>query len=54
MCFSVVCFGPSVSDVVRKVTKADLPEHLHMLEMFPSFAEDEDCEVVPPIHYLLR
>ncbi|XP_062314344.1 ubiquitin-like modifier-activating enzyme 1 [Osmerus eperlanus] len=43
----------SVSDVVRKVTKADLPQHLRMLQMFPSFAEDEDCEVVPPIHYLL-
>uniref|UniRef100_A0A4W5M2P3 Ubiquitin-activating enzyme E1 C-terminal domain-containing protein n=1 Tax=Hucho hucho TaxID=62062 RepID=A0A4W5M2P3_9TELE len=44
----------SVSDVVRLVTKIEVPQHLHMLEMFPSFAEDEDCETVPPIRYLFR
>lgn len=49
----VVCLG-SVSDVVSLVTKIEVPQHLHMLEMFPSFAEDEDCETVPPIRYLFR
>lgn len=44
----------SVSDVVRLVTRADIPQHKQMLEMFPSFAEDEDCEEVPPIRYLLQ
>ncbi|XP_071350333.1 ubiquitin-like modifier-activating enzyme 1 [Trachinotus anak] len=43
----------SVSDVVRRVTKADIPPHKKMLELIPSFAEDEDCESVPPIRYLL-
>nr|XP_019957015.1 PREDICTED: ubiquitin-like modifier-activating enzyme 1 [Paralichthys olivaceus] len=43
----------SVSDVVRKVTKADVPPHVKMLEFLASFAEDEDCEKVPPIRYLL-
>ncbi|XP_023265943.1 ubiquitin-like modifier-activating enzyme 1 [Seriola lalandi dorsalis] len=43
----------SVSDVVRKVTRADIPPHKKMLELIPSFAEDEDCESVPPIRYLL-
>ncbi|KAM6980088.1 ubiquitin-like modifier-activating enzyme 1 [Aplochiton taeniatus] len=42
----------SVSEVVSLVTKAELPQHRRMLEMFPSFAEDEDCERVPPIRYL--
>ncbi|XP_041743474.1 ubiquitin-like modifier-activating enzyme 1 isoform X2 [Coregonus clupeaformis] len=44
----------SVSDVVSLVTKIEVPQHMHMLEMFPSFAEDEDCETVPPIRYLVR
>ncbi|XP_039972402.1 ubiquitin-like modifier-activating enzyme 1 [Xiphias gladius] len=43
----------SVSDVVRMVTKADIPPHKKMLELIPSFAEDEDCESVPPIRYML-
>ncbi|XP_040891055.1 ubiquitin-like modifier-activating enzyme 1 [Toxotes jaculatrix] len=43
----------SVSDVVRMVTKADIPPHKKMLELIPSFEEDEDCELVPPIRYLL-
>ncbi|XP_071751291.2 ubiquitin-like modifier-activating enzyme 1 [Centroberyx gerrardi] len=43
----------SVSDVVRLVTKAEIPQHKQMLEIFPSFVEDEDCEKVPPIRYLL-
>ncbi|KAG7244680.1 hypothetical protein INR49_029699 [Caranx melampygus] len=43
----------SVSDVVRKVTKADIPPYKKMLELIPSFDEDEDCESVPPIRYLL-
>ncbi|XP_053298455.1 ubiquitin-like modifier-activating enzyme 1 isoform X2 [Pleuronectes platessa] len=42
-----------VSDLVRMVTKADVPPHVKMLELVPSFAEDEDCEEVPPIRYLL-
>lgn len=46
------CFH-SVSDVVRMVTKVDIPPHKTMLELFPSFAEDEDCELVPAIRYLL-
>nr|XP_029539790.1 ubiquitin-like modifier-activating enzyme 1 [Oncorhynchus nerka] len=44
----------SVSDVVSLVTKLEVSQHLHMLEMFPSFAEDKDCETVPPIRYLFR
>ncbi|KAI1892718.1 hypothetical protein AGOR_G00136430 [Albula goreensis] len=44
----------SVSDVVRTVTKAEIPEHTQVLELFASFAEDEDCEIVPPIRYSLR
>ncbi|XP_030632381.1 ubiquitin-like modifier-activating enzyme 1 [Chanos chanos] len=43
-----------VSDVVRAATKADIPAHQVMLEIMPSFAEDEDCETVPPIRYLFR
>ncbi|KAI4879600.1 hypothetical protein NFI96_027994 [Prochilodus magdalenae] len=42
-----------VSDVVRAVTKMELPAEQRMLEIIPSFAEDEDCEKVPPIRYLL-
>ncbi|KAJ8366431.1 hypothetical protein AAFF_G00355620 [Aldrovandia affinis] len=44
----------SVSDVVRTVTKAQIPQHQQVLELFPSFAEDEDCETVPPIRYHFR
>ncbi|KAM8914743.1 ubiquitin-like modifier-activating enzyme 1 [Spinachia spinachia] len=43
----------SVSDVVRTVTGADIPPHKRMLELMPSFTEDEDCETVPPIRYML-
>eukprot|EP00064_Thunnus_orientalis_P000855 superscaffoldBa00000050_g856 len=43
----------SVSDVVRMVTKADIPPHKKMLDLIASFAEDEDCETVPTIRYLL-
>ncbi|KAJ8257910.1 hypothetical protein GJAV_G00191040 [Gymnothorax javanicus] len=43
-----------VTDVVRTVTKADIPKHLQVLEFIASFAEDEDCETVPPIHYHFR
>ncbi|XP_024126269.1 ubiquitin-like modifier-activating enzyme 1 [Oryzias melastigma] len=43
----------SVSDVVKMVTKKDIPPHQKMLELIPSFEEDEDCETVPPIRYLL-
>ncbi|RVE73454.1 hypothetical protein OJAV_G00047140 [Oryzias javanicus] len=43
----------SVSDVVKMVMKADIPPHQKMLELIPSFEEDEDCETVPPIRYLL-
>lgn len=43
----------SVSDVVKMVTKADIPPHQKVLELIPSFEEDEDCETVPPIRYLL-
>ncbi|XP_056129409.1 ubiquitin-like modifier-activating enzyme 1 [Lampris incognitus] len=44
----------SVSEVVERVTKGNIPQHLEMLEIVPSFAEDESCEKVPPIKYLLR
>ncbi|KAM4612885.1 ubiquitin-like modifier-activating enzyme 1 [Polymixia lowei] len=44
----------SVSEVVKLVTKAEIPHHKQMLEIFPSFAEDEDCATVPPIRYLLQ
>ncbi|CAL8337296.1 unnamed protein product [Lota lota] len=44
----------SVSDVVRLVTRSDIPQHKHILEIFASFVEDEDCETVPPIRYLLQ
>lgn len=43
----------SVSDVVRMVTKTHIPPHKKMLELIPSFAEDEECELVPTIRYLL-
>ncbi|XP_034074972.1 ubiquitin-like modifier-activating enzyme 1 [Gymnodraco acuticeps] len=43
----------SVSDVVRMVTKTDIPPHKKMLEFIASFTEDEECETVPPIRYML-
>ncbi|XP_076597924.1 ubiquitin-like modifier-activating enzyme 1 [Chaetodon auriga] len=43
----------SVSDVVKMVTKTDIPPHKKMLELNPSFIEDDDCESIPPIRYLL-
>ncbi|CAN9512024.1 unnamed protein product [Ophioblennius macclurei] len=42
-----------VSEVVKTITKADIPPHKKMLDLIPSFAEDEDCESVPTIRYLL-
>uniref|UniRef100_A0A3P8SVT2 E1 ubiquitin-activating enzyme n=1 Tax=Amphiprion percula TaxID=161767 RepID=A0A3P8SVT2_AMPPE len=42
-----------VSEVVKMVTKKDIPPHRKMLVLVPSFAEDEDCEYVPAIRYLL-
>ena len=49
---SPTCFH-SVSEVVKMVTEVDIPPHKMMLELIPSFAEDEDCELVPAIRYLL-
>lgn len=43
----------SVSDLVKKVTKQEIPPHKKMLELVPSFTEDEDCNTVPNIRYLL-
>lgn len=43
----------SVSEVVKTVTKAEIPPHVKRLDLVPSFAEDEDCELVPTIRYLL-
>ncbi|XP_066519656.1 ubiquitin-like modifier-activating enzyme 1 [Hoplias malabaricus] len=43
-----------VSEVVRVATKTELPHQQQMLELIPSFAEDEDCEKVPPIRFLFR
>ena len=42
-----------VSEVVCRVTKEEIPPHVEMLEMVPSFAEDEDCLIVPSIKYVL-
>lgn len=42
-----------MSDVVKMVTKADIPPHKKMLDLEPSFAEDEDNEMAPTIRYLL-
>ncbi|XP_074529752.1 ubiquitin-like modifier-activating enzyme 1 [Halichoeres trimaculatus] len=42
----------SVSDVVRKVTKKEIPPHKKMLELLPSF-EDEDEDSPLTIRYLL-
>lgn len=47
-------FFYSVSDVVKTATKTrDIPPHKKMLELVPSFLEDEDCPTVPFIRYLL-
>ncbi|KAK3557113.1 hypothetical protein QTP70_024648 [Hemibagrus guttatus] len=43
-----------VSEVVQMVTKTEIPAHIQMLEIMPSFEEDEDCEKVPPVRYLFR
>lgn len=43
----------SVSEVVKLVTKADVPPHKKLLDLVPLFAEDEDCEQTPTIRYLL-
>lgn len=42
-----------VSDLVRTVTRTEIPPHKKMLDLIPSFEEDEDCETVPTIRYLL-
>lgn len=34
-------------------TKADIPPHKKVLDLVPSFAEDEDCNQVPTIRYML-
>lgn len=39
--------------MVHSVTKKEVPPNVEMLEMVASFAEDEDCEEVPPIKYVL-
>ncbi|KAF3689956.1 Ubiquitin-like modifier-activating enzyme 1 [Channa argus] len=44
----------SVSDVVRMVTRADIPPHKKMLDLIPSFIEDEDSDLAPTIRYLLQ
>ncbi|XP_051754130.1 ubiquitin-like modifier-activating enzyme 1 isoform X1 [Ctenopharyngodon idella] len=44
----------SITDLVRSATKREIPDHQQMLEIIPSFEEDEDCMTVPPIRYLLR
>lgn len=43
----------SITDLVRTATKREIPDHQQMLEIIPSFEEDEDCQTVPPIRYLL-
>ncbi|MEQ2260660.1 hypothetical protein AMECASPLE_009185, partial [Ameca splendens] len=43
----------SVSDLVKMVTKAEVPPHKKMLDLIPSFEEDEDSESVPTIRYML-
>eukprot|EP00066_Takifugu_rubripes_P022978 XP_011612244.1 PREDICTED: ubiquitin-like modifier-activating enzyme 1 [Takifugu rubripes] len=43
----------SVSELVKKATKADIPPHKKVLDLVPSFAEDEDCNQVPTIRYVL-
>lgn len=45
----------SVSDVVRMATKAEIPPHKKMLDLIPSFGEDEDddSDSFLTIRYLL-
>ncbi|XP_062853593.1 ubiquitin-like modifier-activating enzyme 1 isoform X2 [Trichomycterus rosablanca] len=43
-----------VSELAQTVSKMEIPAHQQFLEIIPSFAEDEDCENVPPIRYLFR
>ncbi|XP_073325275.1 ubiquitin-like modifier-activating enzyme 1 [Pagrus major] len=43
----------SVSDVVKKITRKDIPPHKKVLDLIPSFSEDEDNEMAPTIRYLL-
>ncbi|XP_041639928.1 ubiquitin-like modifier-activating enzyme 1 [Cheilinus undulatus] len=44
----------SVSDVVRNVTRTEIPPHKKMLELVPSFAEeDDDSDCCLTIRYLL-
>lgn len=46
-------YSCSVSDVVKMVTKTEIPPHKKMLELIPSFDEDEVSELAPVIRYLL-
>ncbi|XP_048874261.1 ubiquitin-like modifier-activating enzyme 1 isoform X1 [Brienomyrus brachyistius] len=43
-----------VSELVESITNTKIPHHQRFLEFFASFAEDEDCETVPPIRYQFR
>ncbi|XP_020484654.2 ubiquitin-like modifier-activating enzyme 1 isoform X1 [Labrus bergylta] len=43
----------SVSDVVRNVTKTEIPPHKKMLELVPSFDEEDDSDYCLMIRYLL-
>ncbi|KAI3369989.1 hypothetical protein L3Q82_024797 [Scortum barcoo] len=43
----------SVSDVVRNVTRTEIPPHKKVLDLIPSFEEDDDDESGPTIRYLL-
>ncbi|XP_051986480.1 ubiquitin-like modifier-activating enzyme 1 [Xyrauchen texanus] len=42
----------SISDLIRSVTKSEIPALQQMFEIIPSFVEDEECEKTPPIRYL--
>ncbi|XP_061113280.1 ubiquitin-like modifier-activating enzyme 1 [Conger conger] len=44
----------SVSDVVRTVTRAEIPPHQQVLEFFAAFAEEEDDDADLPIRYRFR
>uniref|UniRef100_A0A673GSB9 Ubiquitin-activating enzyme E1 n=1 Tax=Sinocyclocheilus rhinocerous TaxID=307959 RepID=A0A673GSB9_9TELE len=44
----------SITDLVRTATKHEIPDHQQMLEIVPSFEEDEDFQTVLFIRYLLR
>ncbi|XP_016388112.1 ubiquitin-like modifier-activating enzyme 1 [Sinocyclocheilus rhinocerous] len=43
----------SITDLVRTATKHEIPDHQQMLEIVPSFEEDEDFQTVLFIRYLL-